>query len=404
MRILTHRQDNKYKYEDVMDGLIRTKYPRSTHANDALLRSAGDLQPKPYALTDASGIPLKGADDEWLGIKLFVIGNLHAQHHIWITNGLHGIERYGGLIFLCWLLANQKMICKLLGHNICIIVVDDLNPAGASNHSRFDHGGVDNNRNFRKRFPRLQKLHRIYQQLDDDFHPKFLTPWGELIRLYHLRRFREKNGDEPFRKIINIGQWVHPEKILFIGKEPTWTNTTVRQIIREHSFEQPGHDVHPDFHTALGNPLNVDKQGDPLIVSIEKEGSLGFSRARWFFGPEVISTQSANGYTSSGTGTIEQAFFSELPACRTYTGVCIELGTKSIDEVIKAERWRHIVQQNNNKLHRLMHNWWSWRLSIAAFFPPDDIWRELVVFKIFPKLKRVIDRLHMIDEYPELTF
>lgn len=375
-----------------MNGLLGIKFPHATQANDAFMQAAerNGFGITEYPLTGLNGKNLRGLNDEFLATKVTVIGNPDAQHRIWITTGLHGVERLAGTAFCCWLMENREEIEKLLGLHICIIIIDDLVPWGASHYSRFTHEGIDVNRNFRHDFPKKPQLPRWYREVDNDLNPDALTLVSEIGKIRRLFKFQKDKGDEAVQEIARDGQGVDGRKMFFFGSEPTWTNSTLREIIRNYSVNRPGHDVHVDIHSGLGPSI---AKSNPLLITIYEPGSDEQRRAQKFFGENIFSTHEQNKYTSSGVGTIENAFFDELPNGRIYTGVCAELGTIDIALVMMGLRWRHCTLNNKNWWHRQPHERWTRYFISMAFFKATNGWRKRVNPCLYEILERVITKL-----------
>lgn len=370
--------------------LIDIPYPTGQQANDAVDRAleAAKIQLRYFSLTNDRGT--RGYEDEHLGARVFVIGNVYARHTIWITNGLHGPERFAGAGFIEELLANESAVVCLLGSDVRILVVEGANPFGNSFYSRFNEDMADPNRNFRRHFPdKVLPLPKPYRFADEDLNPTSLSWWKEFWRLRRLYRFWREHGDEGVMRLVGLGQRSDPRKLLFVGFKPTWTRNLIESVIRDYSFPLEGHDVHIDIHTGLGKRLCLPRQG-PLLVTIYGDGSAELDRARRFFGEGALSA-TGNKFTLSNLGTIENAFFWNLPSARTYTGVCCELGSEYIVHVIRAVRRHHCVLNYRNA--------WGWmgrrtRRQVGRMFNPlDRKWREDGIAALRQLLCNAIDNL-----------
>lgn len=356
----------------------------------ALLRAieSAKLRFNFFSLTEKEGV--RGIEGEELGIYVMVIGNPYAPHTIWITTAAHGPEGYPASLFLPRLIEARGVVERFLGKSIRIVIAADQNCYGKSFGSRFDHLGVDPNRNYRRSFPKkVLPLPRPYRDISTFLNPTSLSFVGEKYRLLRLRLYRWKHGDEVIKRIVSLGQRSDPKKLLFVGFGPCWTRLTMEHIIRLYSLPTPGHDVHMDIHSALGPRLRLP-QTPPLLVTIYKEGGPEFSRARKFFGQSAGSA-TGNGYTLSNLGTIEKAFLWNLPKERTYTGVTAELGTEPIENVVMAVRSYHAV---------LMHGDPTTGLGMkmrdrvcATFCPLDKVWQEDAVDAQWQLLTSTIDNL-----------
>lgn len=366
-------------------------YPVAKEMSDHFLAAAAraGLRVDEYPLADAEGRPLRGVRDEVLATHVTVIGNPDARDTVWVTTALHGCEGPAGTMLAIWLMNHRTAIERALGPDVRIVVAHNLNPWGASHFTRFDADGVDPNRNFRKRFPKSDRwcaLSRDYKRLDSHLNPKELSLITEAWHLGMLWAQSKIITTKRMMKVIALGQRADRNKLLFIGTGPTRTNTLVREIIRRYSNNRPGIDVHIDIHTGLGKRLSKSKQ--PLVLTIYDPESPEHGLAKRIYGDvgEVSSTREAE-YSGSDVGTIEQAFFEELPAGRTYHGACVELGSLSTIAAVAAV-WRHHAVLRRPKRYSEWYADRSRRLMYDVFFPKDDEWRAEVV----PALYRVVGK------------
>ncbi|MEQ8701718.1 MAG: DUF2817 domain-containing protein [Bauldia litoralis] len=366
-------------------------YPAAKDMSDHFLDAAerSGLKVDEYPLVDEAGAPVRGERDEPLATHVTVIGNPDARDTVWVTTALHGCEGPAGTMLAIWLMNHRHGIERALGPDVRIVVAHNLNPWGASHFTRFDADGVDPNRNFRKRFPRTDRwcaLSRDYKRLDSHLNPRELSLTTEAWHLGMLWAKSKIITTKRMMKVIALGQRADRDRLLFIGTGPTRTNTLVRDIIRRYSTNQPGIDVHIDIHTGLGKRLSKSKQ--PLVLTIYEPESAEHALARRLYGEvgEVSSTREGD-YSGSDVGTIEQAFFDELPEGRTYHGACVELGSLSTLAAVAAV-WRHHAVLRKPKRYSSWYASRSRRAMYDVFFPKDDEWRAEVV----PALYHVVGK------------
>jgi len=373
--------------------LLSSAFTRGAHADTAILQALGNagIKHEEFSLTNDTG--LRGRDEEELTTRVAIIGDPEAKHRIWITTGIHGIERYCGTVYLCWLLENAPFIKRLLGKECCLVLVDNITPWGSSWHSRVNEENSDTNRSFRKRWPKRKQYTKSYAAVDEDLNPESLTLMAECMRIGRLLAHRMRKGDAVLQRMMNIGQWVHKDKMLYVGSGPTWSTLTTREIIRQYSYDVPGHDVHIDIHSGLGPSI---VKAEAVLITIYDPKSPDHQRAKEFFGPALFSTKEDNPYTSSSAGVIENAFFDELPATRTYTGVCAELGSKWIVRAVLAVRWRNCVLKSLREGRADRNDTWTAQTMLNVFYPRQRAWRDAIVPRMNTVLYSALARINSL--------
>lgn len=106
----------------------------------------------------------------------------------------------------------------------------------------------------------------------------------------------------------------------FGGRGPTWSNLTLRHVLREH-----GRACHRlawiDLHTGLG-PSGV---GERIFACADDKAALARARAWWGDGvTSIYDGSSTSGYL---TGLMWMAAYEECPQAE-YTGIAMEYGTQ----------------------------------------------------------------------------
>jgi hypothetical protein len=377
-------------------GFARIPYPVAKDMADHFLGAAAraGLRVDEYPLADADGRPVRGLQDEFLATHATVIGNWDARDTIWVTTALHGCEGPAGTMLAIWLMNHRYQIERSLGPDLRIVVAHDLNPWGASHYTRFDAEGVDPNRNFRNHFPKTDRwcaLSRDYRRLDANLNPQELSLVTEAWHLGMLWAKSKIITTKRMMKVIALGQRADRDKLLFVGTGPTQTNRLVRDIIRRYSNDRPGIDVHLDIHTGLGKRLSKSKE--PLVLTIYDPDSPEHRLAKRLYGDVgLVSSTRDSEYSGSDVGTIEQAFFDELPTGRTYHGACVELGSLSTIAAVAAV-WRHHAVMRKPKRYSDWYAARSRRLMYDVFFPKDGEWRAEVVPALYHVVGKAVTAL-----------
>jgi len=366
-------------------------YPAAREMTDHFLAAAeaAGATVYEYPLINPHAIPMRGREGERLASHVTVLGNPEAKDTIWVTTALHGCEGPAGTILAIWLLDHLKQVEAGLGRNTRLVLVHNLNPWGASFFTRFTRDGVDPNRNFRRRFPRTERYCAYtpdYQWLDRHLNPRELTLATELWHMGMLWAKSKVVQSQRLMKMVALGQRVDANRLLFVGRRPSQTNLMTRSIIRRFASPEPGIDIHIDIHTALGRRLTGEQP--PLVLTIYDPNTPEQRLTEALYGGagDIASTRDGE-WSGSDVGTIEQAFFDELPDNRRYLGACVELGTVSITTAIAAV-WRHHNVLKSPDRYSAWYSERARRLMYDVFYPKDRKWRA----EAGPALHRIVQR------------
>ena len=330
----------------------------------------------------------RGAYNEPLYTTYFWIGNRDATTVTVITTGLHGAEGKIGSLFVTDLLTRRSAYEQLLNRDHALLVIVNLSPWSASFGSRFTEDGSDTNRLFGRQPATSETLPPYYAEVDEVLNVPKLTARAALRSICTLLwyRYRHQDGLARMQTIIAEGQVHDPKRLLYVGTGESWTNATVREIIRTE-LRMAKHVIHVDIHTALG------WWGTCLKVVIDHPNSQRYARAAKLFGVRgLISTKVPNRYTRSDKGTIELAFYEELASWQTYTGVCVEIGTLPLNIVVMA-MWLRVCVLNTLKSDPEFYDRndpWSRELVRHAFAPRNKQWRRNALAHLHTLLRNII--------------
>ena len=124
------------------------------------------------------------------------------------------------------------------------------------------------------------------------------------------------------------------EGLFYGGVNPTWSNVTLRQVLREHG-QRCRRLGWIDLHTGLG----PSGHGERIFACRDDAAALARARAWW--GAEVTSIYDGSSTSALLTGLMWLAAYEEC-AQAEYTGIALEYGTVPLMEVIdalRADQW-----------------------------------------------------------------
>ncbi|RWU26917.1 DUF2817 domain-containing protein [Pseudomonas alkylphenolica] len=277
--------------------------------------------------------PLPGAEAEELAVDVARSGPLDAEHVVLISSGCHGVEGFCGSAVQIALLRDEVFQRQASDARCAVVYLHAANPYGFSWLRRWTHENVDLNRNFRD-FSQARTHNDDYKALHAVMIPKRwpATLGNRLHLLSHLVKF----GRRRLQKAVSGGQHSHPEGLFYTGVSPTWSNSAVRKIVRQHASHCK-HLVWIDIHTGLG------PKGHGERIYSGPGNSPMLERARRWWGEGVRSSQEGQSVSVPLSGLMVYGALDECsPAA--FTALTLEFGTlpgTQVLDALRAEQWLH---------------------------------------------------------------
>jgi len=304
----------------------------------AFSQSYAEARVKFRAASEAAGLdvqshihPLLGRDGETLAMDVVRDGPANATRLLLISSACHGVEGYCGSGVQVALLGDEVFRAAAREDGVAVLYVHGLNPHGFSWWRRTTHENVDLNRNFHD-FSQPLPHNAAYDELAALLVPPTWPP-SDAARA-GIDDFIARRGLPALQAAVSGGQHAHPEGLFYGGVNPTWSNITLRQVLREQA-RQALRLGWIDLHTGLG-PSGV---GERIFAC--REGAQALARARAWWGDKVTSIYDGSSTSAMLTGLMWTAVDQECPQAE-YTGIALEYGTVPIMEVIdalRADQW-----------------------------------------------------------------
>jgi hypothetical protein len=215
-----------------------------------------------------------------------------------------------------------------------VLYVHALNPYGFSHIRRTTHENVDLNRNFQD-FSKPLAANQAYR----DIHPLLLPEeWPPSpANVAAIGNYLATHGEAAFQAVITRGQYEFPEGLFFGGTNPTWSNLTLREVLRTHG-RRAARIAWIDIHTGLG-PSGV---GERIFAGRDDPAAVARARDWWGGKGATPVTSIYDGSSTSAflTGLMCCAIYDECPQAQ-YTGIAMEYGTVPVLETLQALRGDH---------------------------------------------------------------
>lgn len=314
--------------------------------------------------------PLAGRDGEALAMDVVLDGSPDADALLIVTSACHGVEGYCGSGVQVFALHDEEWRAKARAQGVAVLYVHALNPYGFSHVRRATQENVDLNRNFQD-FSQPLPENAAYRALQPLLLPAHWPPDAQNAAA--VAHFIKTNGMDAFQAAISRGQHEFPDGLFFGGTAPTWSNQTIRQVLRDHATHAR-RIAWIDLHTGLG-PNGV---GERIFACKDDKSALERAR-RWWGGNGATPVTSIYDGTSTSaflTGLMWMALYQECPQAQ-YTGIAMEYGTLPMTEImpaLRAEHWLNIHPEAPDALAGQIK-----RQMMDAFYIDTDAWKNQVI-------------------------
>jgi len=326
------------------------------------------------AAARARGLPLeshvlpdlRGIEGEALAMDVALTGSASAAGLLVLWSATHGVEGYCGAGCQVALLEDDGFLRAVDEARASVLFVHALNPHGFSFGRRVNEDNVDLNRNFRD-FAAAAPPNAAYAEIHSLLLPATWPPApSDEAR---LSAWVAAHGEPAFQAALTGGQYEFPDGLFFGGAAPSWSNTTLRAVLKRHAATRERLAV-IDFHTGLGPRGHGEKIYNGRAVAAD------VARAREWWGADVTSFLDGTASSAPLVGINGTAIADECPGV-AYASIALEYGTVPLRETFQALRADHWLHNHADAPAAL-------RASIRqqmrdAFYADADDWKSTVV-------------------------
>ncbi|MBB5215809.1 M14 family metallopeptidase [Parapusillimonas granuli] len=307
-----------------------------------------------------------GAQGEDLAMDTAYFGDPEAPALLVLSSAMHGEEGYCGSGCQVALLEDEALLARARAGGVGVLLVHAVNAYGYSWGHRTNEDNIDLNRNFgdfSKPLPDNPHYRTLHPLLVPDAWPPSAPNEAA------IQAFIEREGRQAYLEGMMKGQHSHPDGLFYGGAAPSWSNRTLRKVLR-HYGEGRRRIGWVDYHTALGPYGHAEKifvQNDPQA----------YQRARSWWGADVIAVYEPGSSTVEITGTALQAMLEECAQVPELTFMAMEYGTLPMDQVflaLRSDRWLAAHPDAPDAQRRALK-----AAHRAAFYPDADDWRGAVL-------------------------
>jgi len=340
---------------------------------DAFAQCYAEARGKFLAAAEAAGLavhshrhPLLGRDGEMLAMDVARLGPADAPALLVVSSACHGVEGYCGSGVQNALLADASFHAAAAAAGVAVLYIHALNPWGFSWLRRTTHENVDLNRNWHD-FSQPLPHNAAYDEIAHLLVPATWPPSPEVEA--SLADYAAKHGERGLQTAITAGQHEHPEGLFYGGRNPTWSQQTLRHVLQDHAT-RCARLAWIDVHTGLG----PSGHGERIFACRDEVAALQRARAWW--GPQVTSIYDGSSTSAVLSGLMWVSTYQEAPQAE-YTGIALEFGTLPLREVtdaLRADQWLENHPEAPAEQRRAIK-----RLLRDAFYTDTAAWKYRIV-------------------------
>ncbi len=314
--------------------------------------------------------PLKGRDGEELAMDVVRDGPADSSALLILSSACHGVEGFCGSGVQVAALRDTQWRAQTKEGRVAVLYIHGLNPYGFSHLRRTTHENVDLNRNFHD-FSRPLPVNQAYREVQ----PLLLPPeWPpSAANNSAIESYVASNGEAAYQAAVSRGQHDYADGLFFGGTEASWSNSTLREVLRAHG-RLAGRIGWIDIHTGLG-PTGV---GERIYAARDDKAALKRARDWWDGGGKTPVTSIYDGTSASAflTGMMFNAVYDECPQAE-YTGIAMEYGTVPVMQTLQSLRGEQWLQRHPEATPALAR---QIRQQVKdAFYTDTDEWKEQVL-------------------------
>jgi len=308
----------------------------------------------------------RGALGEELATDVALLGAIDAKKLLLVTSGTHGPEGFCGSGTQVATLHDDDLLARLQQAGVALLLVHAVNPHGFSHLHRTNEDNIDLNRNHID-FGAPLPVNAEYTDVEPLVLPASWppTPADEAA----VAAYIDKHGMRAFRAVVTKGQYVSPDGLFYGGTAPSWSNRTIRSILRKYAASAT-HIGWIDVHTGLG-PYG---HGEKIYPGRNTPEDLAMAHAWW--GADVFAPFAGDSASADVSGPVISTAYDECPHARI-APMGLEFGTLPDNEVLtrlRADTWlRRHPEASDAQLREIR------RQLRDAFYCDNDEWKGMVL-------------------------
>jgi hypothetical protein len=183
-----------------------------------------------------------------------------------------------------------------------------------------------------------------------------------------LAAYAARHGAKALQTAISAGQHTHPQGLFYGGRNPSWSQQTLRRVLQEQAT-RCARLGWIDLHTGLG----PSGHGERIFAGHDDAGAIARARAWW---GAVTSIYDGSSTSAKLTGMMFEAAYQACPQAE-YTGIALEYGTvpwAEVTDALRAEQWLENHPETDAATRDAIK-----RRMRDAFYTDTDEWKQDIV-------------------------
>lgn len=315
--------------------------------------------------------PMAGPQHEALSCDVLQLGQSDTpQQLLVLISGTHGVEGFAGSAIQCDCLPLLEEILQRHA-TLGVVLIHAFNPWGFAWLRRYDHQGIDLNRNFVD-FDSALPDNPDYDRL----HARILQTGATDTALTadKLHRLWQDMDLASFTEAVTRGQYRHRDGLFYGGNAPSWSRTILEQVTAEPVFAAAQRIAVIDLHTGLG------PYGYGEVINDHPEHTAGFGWAENWFGDNAQSTVLGESVSSLKQGLVDYHWHRVIGERGCF--VTLEFGTYASSRLLMAminEQVLHNRVVQSGAARDIGHE--HIQQLKRFFYPAETSWQQQVLFR-----------------------
>jgi hypothetical protein len=311
--------------------------------------------------------PLLGPHQETLACDVLHLGQSEAPDQLLvILSATHGVEGFAGSAIQCDCL---PLVEDLLQRHatLGVVIIHALNPWGFAWLRRYDHEGIDLNRNFVD-FDSALPENPEYERL----HARLLA--SDAVTADNLNMLHPEMDSATFIQVVTRGQYRHRDGLFFGGHAPGWSRLMLEKITEEPVYASAQRIAVIDLHTGLG------PYGYGEVINDHAVDSAGYRWAEDWYLDNAQSTVLGDSVSSIKQGLLDYHWHDVIGARGCF--VTLEFGTYAAGRLLASLINEHLLHNQNmqGKKTRDINHEHIEQLKLF-FYPGETSWQQQVLFR-----------------------
>lgn len=336
-------------------------------ARQRFLSTSQRMAPELIRSSHSHEHPLLGPQQERLACDVLYLGQSEvAEQLLVVMSGTHGVEGFAGSAIQCDCL---PLLEELLLRNarLGVVLIHAFNPWGFAWLRRYDHEGIDLNRNFVD-FDATLADNSDYERL----HSSIVA--SDFVTTESLQQLRQGMDNASFIQAVTSGQYRHQDGLFFGGNAPGWSRMILEKITADPLYASAQRVAVIDLHTGLG------PYGYGEVINDHAVNSAGYHWAKNWYHDNAQSTLLGESVSSVKQGLLDYHWHEVFGERGCF--VTLEFGTYAPDRLLATlinEQLLHNRIMQGDKM-RDINDEHIQQLK-QFFYPAETSWQQQVLFR-----------------------